>query len=632
MNLIIKDNLNDRRIEDIKDKYINFVSKSDNKSSKVLLLVPNNKIKYKYDNLFKLDFSEDIKSTTYISFISKEIIKFWPIIDKKCNSIINHRIKPSIISNSLSDYIMNEIVKEKRNLEDYFQDITASNRNISSSISYNINKAAQSLMDLKSIGNKIYYSKSNRDKIDRFSYTQMQEIIDTYTNLLLENSIVDNSLLIYLYNEYLLKDEYYLNELKRNINYLIVDSLENCPACEVDLISKLLDSVYASHIYINETKDYASFNNVDMIYTKKEIFKKCKVIENDYIEDVDIKNLINLSKDINLNQSNQLYSSEMVVESINKVIQLIKVGYEPKDIAIISPINSTILDYQVKNILLGNKVNVYNTKKDKRIIDYPYAHALMVASCIFYECEELLNEEDYICFISLLLNKNKIKSLKISRDKYTCNEYMDLLNYIEDKKDKNINIYEFLIKFYIDKLLNLSNGKENAKICKKIIQESENFTDNISLLGFDRNKTKEKIFIEALKTSIKDYYSLSELEEFSEENSIVMTTPYTYISHNMNHPIQIWLDIGSNMWSMKSEKEISNVQVLKKSFDNNQIYTEDIEEFYKEYYLYNTVYNLLLNTKKVYAYKSEYTVNGYIQEGLLYSLILKLINKGDFNE
>ncbi|MBC6002173.1 MAG: hypothetical protein E7C86_06515 [Paeniclostridium sordellii] len=631
MNLIIKDNLNDRRIEDIKDKYINFVSKSDNKSSKVLLLVPNNKIKYKYDNLFKLDFSEEIKSTTYISFISKEIIKFWPIIDKKCNSIINHRIKPSIISNSLSDYIINEIVKEKRNLENYFQDITASNRNISSSISYNINKAAQSLMDLKSIGNKIYYSKSNRDKIDRFSYTQMQEIIDTYTNLLLENSIVDNSLLIYLYNEYLLKDEYYLNELKRNINYLIVDSLENCPACEVDLISKLLDSVYDSHIYINETKDYASFNNVDMTYTKKEIFKKCKVIENDYIEDVYIKNLINLSKDINLNQSNQLYS-EMVVESINKVIQLIKDGYEPKDIAIISPVNSTILDYQVKNILLGNKVNIYNTKKDKRIIDYPYAHALMVASCIFYECEELLNEEDYICFISLLLNKNKIKSLKIARDKYTCNEYIDLLNYIEDKKDKNISINEFLIKFYIDKLLNLSNGKENVKICKKIIQESENFTDNISLLGFDRNKTKEKIFIEALKTSIKDYYSLSELEEFSEENSIVMTTPYTYISHNMNHPIQIWLDIGSNMWSMKSEKEISNVQVLKKSFDNNQIYTEDIEEFYKEYYLYNTVYNLLLNTKKVYAYKSEYTVNGYIQEGLLYSLILKLINKGDFNE
>lgn len=631
MNLIIKDIFNDRKINDIKNKYIDFVNKSDNKTSKILLLVPNNKIKYKYDKLLKLDISEEIKTTNYISFISKEVIKFWPIIDRKCDKILTHKIKPSIIPNSLSDYILSEMVKEKRNYENYFQDITASNRSISSSISYNINKAVQSLMDASNIGERIYYSKSNIDKINRFSYTQMQEIIDNYINLLLKNSIVDNSILIYLYNEYLLKDDYYLNQLKHSIRYLIVDSLENCSACEVNLISKLLDSADDSYMYINESKDYAAFNNVDMAYIKTQIFKKCKYVENSNIEDINIRELKNLSIDIDLSQNSQLYS-EMIVESLDKVIELIRSGYSAKDIAIISPINSTILDFQIKNTLLKNKINIYNTKQDKRIIDYPYAHVLMVAACIFYDCEELLNEEDYISFITILLSTNKIKALKILRYKHKYDEYIDILNYIEDKKAKDINIYEFLIKFYIDKLLKLPYGKENVKICKRIIQESESFTENIRLLGFDKTKSKEKIFIEALKKSIKDYYSLSELEEFSEEDAVVLTTPYTYISHNMKHPIQIWMDIGSNMWSMKSEKEISNVHVLKKSFKQNQVYTEDIEEFYKEYYLYNTVYNLLLNTEKVYAYKSEYTVNGYIQEGLLYSLILKLINKGDIDE
>ncbi|MGL5752755.1 MAG: hypothetical protein ACRCXT_19610, partial [Paraclostridium sp.] len=107
---------------------------------------------------------------------------------------------------------------------------------------------------------------------------------------------------------------------------------------------------------------------------------------------------------------------------------------------------------------------------------------------------------------------------------------------------------------------------------------------------------------------------------------------YTYIAHNMKTPIQIWIDIGSNLWSMKGEKEISNIHVLKKSFLDNQVYTDEIEDSYKRYYLFNTIYNLLLNTKHVYAYKSEYTVNGYIQESILYSLLLKLIDKGDFNE
>lgn len=631
MNIIVNDILNDRKINDIKDKYIEFANKESYKTNNVLLLVPNNKIKFKYNKLINLKVSEEINISTYNSFLIKEVVKFWPIIQQKYNNIINHKVKPSIINSSLSDYILNKIVKEKRTVEGFFNDITASNRNIASSISFNINKGCQSLIDLNDIGNRIYYSKHNQSKMDRFSYSQMQEIINEYLDLLLKNSTMDNSIAIYLYNEFLLKDEEYVNNLRRRVNYLIVDSLENCTASEVDFIDILLDSVKESYMYINQTKDYAAFNNVDMKYIKDKLFSKCKFIKNSETSEVNISELFKLNKDIELNQNMQLYS-QMLIEASNKVAELINKGYRAKDIAIISPINNTITEYEIKNTLLKNNIGFYSTKQDKRIIDYPYAHALMVASCIFYECEELLNNEDYISFISLLLNTNKIRAKKILSKKLDSDKYNEIINYIRSKKLDDVNIYEFLIKFYIDKLLELPKGKENVKICKKIIQESENFTENISLLGINNNKSKEKIFIEALKSSIKDYYTLLELEDFKDEDLVVLTTPYTYISHNMKSDIQIWLDIGSNMWSMKSEKEISNVHVLKKSFIEGNIYTDDVEEFYKEYYLNNTIYNLLLNAEKVYAYKSEYTVNGYIQEGSLYGLILKLIDKGDFNE
>lgn len=631
MNIIVNDILNDRKINDINDKYIEFANKESYKTNNVLLLVPNNKIKFKYNKLINLKVSEEINISTYNSFLIKEVVKFWPIIQQKYNNIINHKVKPSIINSSLSDYILNKIVKEKRTVEGFFNDITASNRNIASSISFNINKGCQSLIDLNDIGNRIYYSKYNQSKMDRFSYSQMQEIINEYLDLLLKNSTMDNSIAIYLYHEFLLKDEEYVNNLRRRVNYLIVDSLENCTASEVDFIDILLDSVKESYMYINQTKDYAAFNNVDMKYIKDKLFSKCKFIKNSEISEVNISELFKLNKDIELNQNIQLYS-QMLIEASNKVVELINKDYRAKDIAIISPINNTITEYEIKNTLLKNNIGFYSTKQDKRIIDYPYAHALMVASCIFYECEELLNNEDYISFISLLLNTNKIRAKKILSKKLESDKYNEIINYIRSKKLDDVNIYEFLIKFYIDKLLELSKGKENVKICKKIIQESENFTENISLLGINNNKSKEKIFIEALKSSIKDFYTLLELEDFKDEDLVVLTTPYTYISHNMKSDIQIWLDIGSNMWSMKSEKEISNVHVLKKSFIEGNIYTDDIEEFYKEYYLNNTIYNLLLNAEKVYAYKSEYTVNGYIQEGSLYGLILKLIDKGDFNE
>ncbi|WP_270671026.1 hypothetical protein, partial [Paraclostridium bifermentans] len=445
-------------------------------------------IKFKYNKLINLNISEEINISTYNSFLIKEVVKFWPIIQQKYNNIINHKVKPSIINSSLSDYILNKIVKEKRTVEGFFNDITASNRNIASSISFNINKGCQSLIDLNDIGNRIYYSKHNQSKMDRFSYSQMQEIINEYLDLLLKNSTMDNSIAIYLYNEFLLKDEEYVNNLRRRVNYLIVDSLENCTASEVDFIDILLDSVKESYMYINETKDYAAFNNVDMKYIKDKLFSKCNFIKNSEISEVNINELFKLNKDIELNQNIQLYS-QMLIEASNKVVELIKKGYRAKDIAIISPINNTITEYEIKNTLLKNNIGFYSTKQDKRIIDYPYAHALMVASCIFYECEELLNNEDYISFISLLLNTNKIRAKKILSKKLESDKYNEIINYIRSKKLDDVNIYEFLIKFYIDKLLELSKGKENVKICKKIIQESENFTENISLLGINNNKS-----------------------------------------------------------------------------------------------------------------------------------------------
>ena len=80
---------------------------------------------------------------------------------------------------------------------------------------------------------------------------------------------------------------------------------------------------------------------------------------------------------------------------------------------------------------------------------------------------------------------------------------------------------------------------------------------------------------------------------------------------------------------MKIEKDIANPLVLRKSFDEKLIYSDEMVDRNKRYYLYNLIYNLLLNSKEVYAFKSEYSVNGFMQESMLYGLLLKLLDKGE---
>lgn len=132
-------------------------------------------------------------------------------------------------------------------------------------------------------------------------------------------------------------------------------------------------------------------------------------------------------------------------------------------------------------------------------------------------------------------------------------------------------------------MLNLKEGKKNVGLCKKIIAESESFSESLSLLGMK----KEKIFIEALKSTINDYYSVVDIEELKSKDKIVITTPYSYISSNIDRSIQIWVDIGSNAWNMKIEKDISNLIVLRKSFEEKRFIQMKWKNIIK-----NTIYTI----------------------------------------
>ncbi|UDN62853.1 hypothetical protein [Clostridioides sp. ES-W-0016-02] len=615
-------------------KYKELLNRTENNSRSIILLVPNNNTRIRYERSLELDYSEELKITTYIGFVKKELLKYWALIIEKCEGINKKSISPTFISNSLSEYLIIKKVKEKRVKEGYFEDITGTNKSIAKSIITNISKSAFNLIDFDFIGEKIYSSKKNRNSIYRFSYTQMDEIISYYINTLLSNSMLDNALSVYLYNNYLLNDEFYLKNLLKELRYIVVDSLENSSNAEVDFIEKVSSNALESHIFFDFSKDYSVFNNIDMGYINEKIISKIKFKEEINFEksNIKIEDLYLLPSSIELNQSSQLYN-EMLDLVSEKVVTLIESGVSPKDIAIISPINNTILEYQIRDSLKEKNIDVFNTKKDKKAIDYPYGNALVVATCIFYGYLDFIKDEEYISFLETLLDINRIKAFKIFKEtRYLevdkiggYNQYRDILQYIEEKKKSDIKIHEFLIQFYIDKMLNLKDGKKNVGLCKQIITESESFSESANLLGLK----EEKIFIEALKTTINDYYSVIDIEELKSKDKIVITTPYSYISSNIDRSVQILVDIGSNSWNMKIEKDISNLIVLRKSFEEKKIYTNEMEEYYKKYYLYNTIYNLLLSAKKVYAYKSEYTINGYIQESMLYSILLKLSHKGD---
>ena len=170
-------NLNKKK-EKIINIYENIIKKNNYRSKNILFLVPNSIIKLNYMRDINLPFSEELKITTYSHFVQSELIKYWPIVVKNCNQIKKDKISPSFISPSLSEYIIKSYVKKMREEENYFEDIVGTDKSICRNIMDNLSKACFNNFDINSIGEKIYDTKKNRNDLNRYSYSQMQEIID----------------------------------------------------------------------------------------------------------------------------------------------------------------------------------------------------------------------------------------------------------------------------------------------------------------------------------------------------------------------------------------------------------------------------------------------------------------------
>ena len=621
-------NLNKKK-EKIINIYENIIKKNNYRSKNILFLVPNSITKLNYMRDINLPFSEELKITTYSHFVQSELIKYWPIVVKNCNQIKKEKISPSFISPSLSEYIIKSYIKKMREEENYFEDIVGTDKSICRNIMDNLSKACFNNFDINSIGEKIYDTKKNRNDLNRYSYSQMQEIIDYYVETLFLEGIIDNSLSIYLYNNFLLNNKDYKEKLKKEYKYLIVDSLENSSVSEGNLIDELMQSVEDAYIFYDKSKDYSSFKNVDIKYIEENILKRhfSEHSEDKFIfDEINIQTLYKEKNKINIDENSHLYD-EMIEAVGNKIEELIRSGKNLKDIVIISPINNSILDYKICNKLKEQNIEIQNTKMDSKIIDHPYANALVVATCIFLNLQHFIKEEEYINFIEVLFEVNKIRAIKIYNTRHENEEYKNLIEFIRNKEKESLRISEFLLQFYIEKMLNLKNGKENVQFCKEIIKQGDIFSEILEDLNINK-KEKHEIFIKCLKENINDYYMSSDMEDMKKSNKIIIATPYTYINANINRKIQLWLDIGSNVWNMKIEKDISNPLVLRKSF-KEKIYSDEMEENHKKYYLYNLIYNLLINSEEVYAFKSDYSVNGFMQESMMYGLLLRLLDKGE---
>ena len=665
-------------LKKVSEKYNELIKQKSGKCSKILFLVSDGKLIEKIKNSININsYIEEPQILTYISFIMKELEKYWTLISKELKSV---KGVPNNIPYSLPEYIITEMVENFRYKYGYFEDITGTSENISKSIYSNLRSAAYMNTDIYSTGEKIYYTKKNKDNLERFSYTQNDEIIKEYTDKLIEKSAIDLPMAIYLYTEKLLKKEEYKKSLSKRYDYLLIDAIEKTSNSELELVKVFKNIRKKIFIYGDISADFAAMYNFDLDnivdYYSKESELSSNSLENKNLANhqrygAKYKDLIPFSNRIKECYQSQLYT-EMIDDILYKIEEITK---NPKQIgktAVILPPGSGILHNRITDRLQKMGVKYFSTSTDFKISQHRYANLLIIIATLYAGNSEIeFSTEEYIQMLSLVLGINKIKANKIFREnemllkstifenseldriyaesrEITFDNFLgnienenseidinDINNSVENVhnldriiekiyigRKKNLKRSEFMRRFYTEVLIALEDGIENIDICKKVISECEKL-EEAAECGVIKDFEIDKI----LKTYSKDYIGFRELKNSEGEDKIMITTPFYYINSLSERGIQLWADCGNNMWNPKIAKEINNSIVLRKSYEEKHIFTDLDEEKLKKYYMNNLLYSLLDSAEEVYAFKSDYSLNGYLSESMMYTSIINLMDR-----
>ena len=622
-------------------------------SNKILVLVANRLEAMNFKTSLQLIFSGENRIYSYFGFVQNELNKFWPVVLKKSKKIKKFKIMPTFMTFEASQCLMGKTVEYYRK-QGFLETLNISNEEISKKLLSNILDASLNNLLYTKIGDRLNsFGEVNREEL----YHEMNIIIDKYMEKTLESGSFDYGTSIYLYNNFLLEDQFYLKKFNGNINYLLVDSGEIGSTAEVDFINKTnknlkgiiitqnIDGPYGiysySNKYLEKTLINKEYKKIKLKSRKLEISDFLDKLEKNFYSNKTLENIPNLYLDI----ENE-YKSENNKKVIKKVLELLNNSISPLDISIIVPQNDLVLEFALEKISREQGFKYINLGRNERILDNPYAYILVISSILFYKFKEVsLTFDEIKVFFNLVLDLDSIRSAlltnyigSISKGKFRLvdinsqeirkripQKNMDKYDKIKrlfNETSKNIELYNFFEIIYLELIVGEKDFFKNLKGCRELIDSSKKFIE--TLHNFKNIKDINYEFIKFLREGAKASESLIELDERLNGEYLSISTPYAYINSGRNSKYQIWTDIRNKNFISDTKNILQNSWVLSKTWKGERFSIED--QLYIE--KTNTIAILKRLVKScdghIYIYGSKYSSGSHSQKGLLYNCLKKI--------
>ena len=634
-------------------------------ADEILLLVPQRSYTLPYEEHLDALTWHRLGKATLGGIAQRMVALFWPLVLEKSVYQFDEAKDPVFLTYEVAQYFMARLVSPLIR-QGYFAELKLIRHRLYSQLLDNLNKATVNEIPLDKVQDYLR-SDSGTDASRRLLFGDISNTINSYRKFTIEHNLLDFSLYNQVFRELFFESEEVQNYMSRQFQHLIYDNAEEDFPLAHSIVEKWLGAFETSLIISDTDGGYRKFlaANPQSASGLKGACEHHLVLDenvntpvrllslgNALVEAVQQRSFTEEELSEEGEQTFFVFSDrlhhEMIDRAMNRVIQLVKAGAKPEEIAIISPFLNDSLYFAISSRLEKAFIPFQAHKPSRTLRDASMTKVLLTLTklahpqwegsgptheAMTHMFERVLQPLDLIraTLLSDSVFESAGEGIKLRsfdniphqiRDRITFNAgvlYEGLRTWLTDYVSGNeLPIDHFLSKLFGELLSQPGYGlwqdEEAGVQVATVVESARKFRQSVSRVLEPDGIPIGKAYMDMVDEGVISAFY--ELDWASAMEAVMVTPVHTYLLRNKIYPYQVWLDVGSTSWHKRIPQPLTNPYILSKDWEIGRSWTASVEKYFEVERLERIVSGLIRRCSRcIFAYFSELSVSGQEQMG-----------------
>lgn len=636
--------------------------------SEILVLAPHKGLSQPY---LQTANEGGVTVASFASTAYNIVQQFWPLIAEQINSNTADKT-PIFLNHEMAQYVMSKVVGPEIEQRDYFSSIRLPRARLYTEILDNLSKASTVGFPASQIADRLKAA-SRPDPEQLHLYDDMQACADLFRRFCLQHNLLDFSLQISFFLDFLWKLDAPRRALTDRYQHIIADNIEEeSPAAHrllldwlPDVRSALLiydtDAGYRTILGADEINALTLQDACDQIVTLNDsrvmsppVALLERALSGAILEETDTPAKKGRNRNANLGTAiaytaddQRRYHTQMLDWAADSAASLVHAhGVKPGEIVMLAPVLSDSLRFALVSRLEARGIPTYSLRPSRPLHDEPAARALLtlaklahpqwafspvyairksdIAAALVSVIEDIdLTRASLL--VDILFKGGKLHPFSNLQNEMLRGRITDTFGERYDRLItwlNNSQIDQLPLDTFFDQLASeilsqtgfrFRDSYDEARIVMNLLDSARNFRETISRFAPELADGYEylKMIDDGVLTN---QYPPVELDE--QPDAVLVAPAYTFLMGNRPVDYQFWVSIDNPAWSRRPLQPLSNPYILSKQWQHGRIWTDADEQAISQQILNRAITGLLRRCRKqVYFGYSQFNESGFEQVG-----------------